>query len=75
MVAIRLLLLVLASVPVFIGFALPFILPGLPGYLLAGALILLGAALLWLFETRSAGWLETSGWFNDLLNTGDGDSD
>ncbi len=69
MVIIRLLLLALACVPVFVAFALPFYLRGSGALLAAAGLLLLGAALIWLVETRTLKWLAASGWFNRLLET------
>ena len=75
MAILRLMLLVLACVPVFIGFAVPFYLPGAAGLVAAFALLLSGTALIWFSENITLKWLEASGWFNDLLNTSDGDSE
>ncbi len=49
MAIVRLILLVLACVPVFIGFAVPFYLPGAAGLVAALALLLSGAALIWFY--------------------------
>ncbi len=75
MAIVRMMLLVIACVPVFIGFAVPYYLPGAAGIVAAFALLLSGAALIWFFESITLKWLEASGWFNDLLNTSDGGSE
>ena len=67
---LRLLLLVLAALPVFLGFTLPFLLPAWPGLLAGSLLVLAGAWLIWFVETRSGGALAAERGLNRLLKAG-----
>ena len=69
---LRLLLLSLTMTPIFVGFAMPYAIPGPVGWLLAIALILLGAGLTWAAEGRSRHLLEADNPVNNLLRA-DGD--
>ena len=63
----RLLLLGIAAVPVFVGFAIPMAIPGLTGLVLAAALVLGGAWLLWWCERRTRPVLEADSALNRTL--------
>ena len=65
----------LAAVPVFIGFGVPFWTEGTTGILLSALLILAGAAAIWFFENLTRRWLDADGWLNDLFKTQDGEVD
>lgn len=66
---LRLGLMVLAIVPVFIGFGMPFFVPGWHGFALAFGLIFGGTWLLWIVHRRSRRWLDADTAFNRLLKT------
>jgi len=73
MAIVRILMLALAAVPIFIGFALPFAYAGLTGLALGAALILCGASLLWWVEHRTRKTLDDDSRLNRILKA-DGDN-
>lgn len=68
----RLLLPGSAAVPVFVGFAIPFALPGTPGLLRTAAFVIGGACLLRWCERRTRAALDVDSALNRTLKA-DGD--
>ncbi len=64
---LRLLLMMLAVVPIFAGFGMPFFVPGWPGFALAFGLIIGGTWLLWIVHRRARRWLDADTAFNRML--------
>lgn len=66
---LRLILLSMASAVVFLGFAIPFVVLGAPGWLVGGSAIGVGAALVWVAERATQKSLQADSAFNRLLKT------
>lgn len=69
---LRLLLLSASAVVILAGFSAPFIVKGAIGFLMAMVLILIGSAVLWYVEIKTANHLDNEDLLNDILNTNEG---
>ncbi|MCP4432244.1 MAG: hypothetical protein GY806_14810 [Gammaproteobacteria bacterium] len=66
---IRIVLLSIPCAIIFLGFALPFVVEGTPGLIVALVVILAGTVLLWFIEIKSKKSLEKDTLLNKILNT------
>lgn len=67
---LRVLLLVVCLGVVFLGFALPFFIAGAPGLVAGAFVIVLGSALYWFVETRTAHRLQKDSTWNIFVKSG-----
>ncbi|MGH1538818.1 MAG: hypothetical protein ACRBHB_00215 [Arenicella sp.] len=69
---IRLLLLTIPALSIFVGFAMPFFVEGISGFVIAVILIVFGSLVFWLCEIRTKHSLDEETEFNKFLKS-DGD--
>ena len=63
----RIVFLSLAAAVVFLGFAMPFAIPGMVGWIACALFILLGAFLIWAFEKKTRLSLDNDSRFNKVM--------
>ena len=70
----RLSLLTMSLLMVFIGFAMPFVFPGVAGFAMAGLILAPACILFWFVEKKTERSLQKNSLLNRILNTSDPDS-
>jgi len=69
---LRLILISVSAIVIMVGFAIPFFVDGVAGYLLATFFILIASILLWFVENKTTHHLDKDSPLNKILNSKDG---
>jgi len=72
---LRLVALIIPALIVMVGFAIPFFVIGIAGYVLAVIVVGIGGAILWWIEKKTASSLNNDTVLNNIINADTDDTD